>query len=210
MIDNCLDELINEPTHFRNTPTCIDLIFTDQSNSFVNSGTLHSLIPSCHHNIIYGTLNFSAPSPPPYKRKLWLFNRANTSEINAELASIDWVEKFNNVNVNEMTESFNSTFLRIMDKHIPNKVVTIRDKDAPWITNTIKNKIKRKFKTYKKWKDTDDITYKNKFKQMQSDINLLIKEAKAKYNQDTCHKLSQPDNEHIFWSTFKRLTNSKK
>lgn len=210
MLQNCLNELINEPTHFRNNPTCIDLIFTDRPTSFVSSGTFPSIIPSCHHNIIHGTLNFSVPSPPAYKRKLWFYDKANRPSIKEAFSLIDWQANFNGKNVNQMTEFFNSTVLDIMSKNIPNKTAIINDKDAPWITASIKNKIKRKYKVFKKWKITGEIVYKNKFKQMQSQINLLINDAKQSYHQEMCNKLCKPDNEHVFWTTFNRLTNNKK
>ena len=210
MLENQLEELVNEATHFRNTPTCIDLIFTNQPNFFVDVGTLPSPVPTCHHNIIHGTLNCSVPTPPPYQRKLWKYGKANITLIKDELKAIDWIEEFNQKNVNEMTERFNSLFLSTMEKHIPNKIITINEKDAPWLSNTLKNKIKRKHKIFKKWKDTNNNNHMIKYKQLQSDINRLTKEAKKKYNIKMSEKLSSPGNEHIFWTAFNRLTNNKK
>ena len=51
-----LSQLIDKPTHFlENSESCIDLIFTDQPNLFLNSGTHPSLFESCHHDIIHGS-----------------------------------------------------------------------------------------------------------------------------------------------------------
>ena len=210
MLDNCLEQLINLPTHSRNSETCIDLIFTNQPTHFTSSAVLPSPIKTCHHSIVHGTLKFSVPSPPPYKRKLWSYNKADISTIREKVALIDWNEIFINKNVNEMTKLFNANILSIMDKYIPNKNVTIYDKDAPWINNHIKKKIKRKIKLHNKWKKTGNIIFKNKFKELQSEIFKLVDEAKIKHQQDICKKLNKPDNEHVFWSTIKRLTNNKK
>ena len=210
MLDNCLEELVNSPTHFRNSATCIDLIFTNQPTHFVSTSVLPSPILACHHSIIHGTLNFSVPCPPPYKRKLWSYNRADNAAIREKLTIIDWNVLFANKNVNEMTEIFNSKVIAIMDKHIPNKNVIINDKDAPWITKHIKNKVKRKLKLYKKWKETSNIADKKKFKEIQAEIFKLVNEAKLAHHQKVCDQLNRPENEHIFWSTIKRLTNNKK
>ena len=50
-----LVQVINEPTNFEpyENPSCIDLIFTDQQNLILSSGTRSSLDPYCHHQIIY-------------------------------------------------------------------------------------------------------------------------------------------------------------
>ena len=52
-------QFISEPTHLLPTSTyCIDLIFTDQSNSVVDSGKHSSLNPKCHHQITYCKLAY--------------------------------------------------------------------------------------------------------------------------------------------------------
>ena len=46
-----LTQLIVEPTNFEpnKNPSCIDLIFTDQPNIVIESGTRSSLDPFCRH-----------------------------------------------------------------------------------------------------------------------------------------------------------------
>ena len=45
-----LSQLLNEPTNFEpnKNPSCIDLIFTDQPNCVIESGTRPSLDNLCH------------------------------------------------------------------------------------------------------------------------------------------------------------------
>ena len=60
---------ITEPTHlFPTSISCIDLIFTDQSNLVIDSGTHSSLNPKCHHQNTYCKLNLNIKYPPPYQR----------------------------------------------------------------------------------------------------------------------------------------------
>ena len=68
LLSNNLEELINEPAHFREngTQSCIDLVCTRQSYLFTDIGVLSSLDSHSKHNIIYGTLNFHIPPPPPH------------------------------------------------------------------------------------------------------------------------------------------------
>ena len=41
---------------------------------------------------------------------------------------------------------FTDIFLRIMSKHISNKIITCNDKDAPWITPQVKDFHQTKYK----------------------------------------------------------------
>ena len=78
---NGLSQLINEPTHIQtNSPSCIDLIFTDQENFCVNSGIHSSLHPYCHHQIVYSSFNFNIYYLPPYQRLAWDYKKANSLE----------------------------------------------------------------------------------------------------------------------------------
>ena len=71
MSDLGLHQLISGPTHMiGHSKSCIDLIFTDQPNLFIEFGIHPSLHEQCHHQIIYGELSVKNPFPPPYSRKL--------------------------------------------------------------------------------------------------------------------------------------------
>ena len=56
-------QLITEPTNFEpnENPTCIDLIFSDQPNPFLESGTRCSLDPFCHHQITHCRFIYKIP-----------------------------------------------------------------------------------------------------------------------------------------------------
>ena len=75
-------QLINEPTHIqRNSSSCIDLIFTDQPSLAVNSGVHASLHPNCHYQIIHTSFNLNITYPPPYKRLIWDYKKADSEKI---------------------------------------------------------------------------------------------------------------------------------
>ena len=73
-----LMQLFNEPTNFEpnKNPSCIDLIFTDQPNLVIESGTRPSLDNICHHQITYCRMNFQITTAPHFDKKIWHFNRA--------------------------------------------------------------------------------------------------------------------------------------
>ena len=55
--------MINKPTHFiSESSSCIDLIFSSNTSFIKNCGSELPIYEKCHHNIIYGALNFHVPS----------------------------------------------------------------------------------------------------------------------------------------------------
>ena len=62
-----LHQLISDPTHILpNSSSCIDLIFTDQTNLVVDTGVHLSLHPNYHHQITYCKFNLFIKYPAPY------------------------------------------------------------------------------------------------------------------------------------------------
>ena len=77
-----LQQLIKEPTHvFTDSSSCIDLLFTSQSNLVIESGVHSSLHQNCNHQIIYAKINLKVFYPSPYKREIWHYQRANVDQI---------------------------------------------------------------------------------------------------------------------------------
>ena len=135
-------------------PSCIDLIFTDQHNFVLESGTRASLDVVCHHQIIYCRVNLKPISPPPYERKVWHYNRAIIPLLRRSIVKFDWGNHFrNNSNTNWQAESFNEILLNIISKFVPNKIVKVKPKEPSWIATHLKSMLKihnRLYKTYKR------------------------------------------------------------
>ena len=99
-------QLINEPTYFVNkTYSCIVITVSSDLNITRNCGIEKRFHEKCHHSIIYGTLNFNVPLPPPYYREIWDHKYANTENIQIQnsISTFDWQKAFKNKNINEMT-----------------------------------------------------------------------------------------------------------
>ena len=96
-------QLINEPIHFLNkTFSCIDLIFSSNLNITRNCGIEKTIHEKCHHDIIYGTLNFNVPLLPPYYREIWDYKHADTENIQKAVSLFDWQKASKNKNTNKM------------------------------------------------------------------------------------------------------------
>ena len=74
---------------FKESTSCIDLIFIDQP-SFVSDnrvyGSLHS---SCHHQIILCTFNLNIVYHPLYQSLLWNYKKDDVSNIEKALQLVN-------------------------------------------------------------------------------------------------------------------------
>ena len=82
--------------------------------------------------------------PPPYQRRVSDFKRANIDSIRKAIKMIDWHFMLLNKNVHEQVSTFNTTLMDIFSNYIPNIYITVDDKEPPWMTKAIKNKINLK------------------------------------------------------------------
>ena len=132
-------QLINELTHILgNSSSCIDLVFSSQSNLVKESGVLPSLHPNCHHQVIFVRFNLVIHYPPPYEREVWHYNLADTELINQAINNFNWDIALATDDVNLQVSTFNETILNIIRNHIPHEVIVCDDKDPPWVNKHIK------------------------------------------------------------------------
>ena len=209
---NNLHQLINEPTNIRcESMSCIDLIITDQPNLFVESGVHPSLDVHCQHQLVYGKLNLSMPSPPPYKRTIWDYTKADIQYIRNAVSEINWKSRFSGLDPNKMVEVFTTAIYSLLSLNIPNKVVKFDDKDAPWVTAEVKTAIRRKHRVYRKYLDRGrKLEDWMKVKDVKRETSKKILDAKESYYLGLGRKLSDPNNGiKTYWSTLNRLMNKK-
>ena len=179
-----MHQLISEPTHIMgDSKSCIDVIFTDQPKLFVESGVHPSLHEQCHHQIVYGELSIKNLSPPPYRRRIWFYNHADVLAIRKSIQMFRWRESIGDlICPNKQVEMMIETLLNIFSNFIPNKVITVRPRQAPWITQSIKNFIQKKNRAYKSFarngRPHDKLEAMN---QMISKGSKLIEDAKDRY-----------------------------
>ena len=69
---------------------CIDLVFTNQPHLVMESRVHNSLSSTCHHEILFANFSLKFEYPPPYRRILWDYSRADKGSINRAINAIDW------------------------------------------------------------------------------------------------------------------------
>ena len=79
---NSLNQIIDGPTHILpNSASCIDLIFTTETNFVTDPRVLPSLFLRCYHQLIFAKVSFTTSFPPAYEGRIWDFSRANINAI---------------------------------------------------------------------------------------------------------------------------------
>ena len=140
---------MSEPTHIlQNSLSCTDLVFTDQTCLVVDSGVHTTLHENYHHQITYCKLNLKIVCPPPYERLVWDFKKADVNAITNAINQVNWKFLSSFKNVPQQVNILNKT-INISSNFMPNKFVTFHDKDPPWMTQKLKEKIKWKYKVYR-------------------------------------------------------------
>ena len=62
---------------------------------------------------------------------------------------MNWERLFDQKDINAQVVALNETILNVFRNYVPNKYITIDDKDPVWMNETIKSKIKAKNALYK-------------------------------------------------------------
>ena len=98
-----------------------------------------------------------------------------------------------------------------MEAQIPNKIVTINDKDAPWVTSSVKNILHKNKNIYADWvKKGRNPQTMDRIQRSQLEINCKVNEAKCIYISNLSKQLCDPATGHkSFWSAYKQLSNKK-
>ena len=146
-------QLINLLTHRTNKSySCIDLIFTSNSNLITELGIEKSLyVDSFHHSIIFGKMNLNVPLPPPKSREVWDYNKAEKESIQKSLKICNWARLSINLTINEIVELLSNTLINIFKNYIPNKKIKFKHGEAPWINKNIKSSLRNRSRLTKRY-----------------------------------------------------------
>ena len=209
-----LNQLIGEPTHIlpNASSSCIDLIFSSADHLSLDSGVLPSLYPRCHHQIVFCKINFKIPFPPSYKRRIWDFSRANSMAIQRAIDMIDWDIFFEGRDINGQVSLLTETLLNIFSNFVPNKIITVKNKDSVWMTAGVKQLLLQKAKIYERYvkngRTEEDF---ETLSAAQSRCKKAIKDAKKSYYTRLANSLNDPSlASKKYWSILNQFLHKKK
>ena len=138
--------------------------------------------------------------------------KADSEKIRKALDLVNWEHLFGNKGINEQVSILNETILNVFSNYVPNKYITIDDKDPPWMNETVKLKIKEKDTMYNKY--IKNGRFESDFVLLETSIielNELIDTTKTLYYENLGKKLNNPLLQaKTYWSILKTFYNGKK
>ena len=106
---------------------------------------------------------------------------------------IDWERCIQHKDPFNQVEFLTNAILNVFTNFCPNKTIKCHFKDAPWMTNEIKLKLREKTKIYKKYvKNINDLGYKELLNNKRTEVADLVASAKQNYYVNEGNKLLDP------------------
>ena len=151
-----LHQLVDQPTYITkngNSKTLVDLVCVGQPNLVVGNEVIGSIYNKSHHQINHVKLNFKCFPPPPYKRLIWHYARANIDMLQRACRMYDWVGELTNLmnDPEAQVEHFDEIISNISKNFIPHEKKTFYAGDPPWLTKNCKNFYKKYNRSYKRY-----------------------------------------------------------
>ena len=122
-----------------------------------------------------------------------MYNKADIGKMCSTISSVKWADTLKDKTPDQMVDLFQDKFIATMNTYIPNKNITIKESDAPWVTPEVKSFLRKNRRVFKKWidrgrpPDGKDIVTKT-----QCETNKIISNAKKKYTSDMVTKFVTP------------------
>ena len=189
---NHLSSHINEPTRITpQTQSCLDRIVSNIPQYVVHTEVLSPLLTNDHCTIGI-TLRFAIHTNTSYSRTMWDYQRANYEGLISFLNNIDWNIVCNSfTDVDEAAESWANTLLDGVRSFIPHKVVTIRLRDKPWYTNSLRRCKRKLDRCHKRAKQRNNEHSWATFRSLRNSYIQLCRDAEKRYEKDQIDHLSQ-------------------
>ena len=141
-----------------------------------------------------------------YKRKIWNYARADFDKFREILREHDLATQIQHTDIDTGVQQITEAVFDAASKSVPNKTITIRPNDHPWITCHIKNLIRKRKRCHKKFKKTANIHYWDKYKILRNTtINEIRRSKKDYYDKLEDMLTSENPNSKLFWKTSKQL-----
>ena len=107
-----------------------------------------------YHCPVFGILKFSKPKIKAFKRYIWSYDKGNYEPLRNKARDTDW-DSIRIENIDTYATNISNSILAIASECIPNKCITVKPPDPPWITSVLKRQIHERRRAYRKAKATN-------------------------------------------------------
>ena len=112
--------------------------------------------------------------------------------------------------IDDTVDYFQNLFLETSQLHIPHKTVTIRPKDKPWFTNTVRRAFRKRDRAHTRWKKNPTNQNYNTYHTLRHEANQAKSIAKTEHFTKLSQKLVDPStSSKQYWNITKQLYGNK-
>ena len=197
-----LTQVVPQPTHISPSgrASLIDLVLLSSPSQLVSCNVIPPLGNS-DHNGINLTIKCFQNTPPVKSRKrtIWRYSHADFDKANRLINATDWTFLDNETNIDAVWTTWESKFMTIMEECIPRATIFPR-RNLPWMSRSIRAKIRKRNSAYKKARETGGTTTWKKYTSLRNQVVHTLRQAK----KDHLKKVSSQGSKQ-FWKTVKFL-----
>ncbi len=199
-----LKNLIKEPTCFKNpdNPSSIDVILTNSKNLFHKSVALETGI-SDHHKMVVTVMKVYSEKQKPIEVNYRSYKNFNLHSFNDDLENA--LEQYDKTHMTY--DDFKSVFMKILEKHAPNKKKYLRGNNAPFMSKRLSKEIMHRSKLKNLFNKNPSEENSKLYKRQRNFCVSLLKKEKKKYYNNLDLKVLE-DNKN-FWKRVKPLFSGK-
>ena len=206
-----LHQMVHEPTHILGpTANILDLLITD-SPGYVNDLQILPPLGSLHQ-VVYAKFKIQYRRDCTYTREIWDYKKGDYIGLNDELKNVPWGVGLNMYDeIDDITDHWQSSFLEVCKRKIPNRIIKIRPTDKPWITHEVKINIRKRNRLYKSYKRSKNPIHEAIWKEAAKTTNFIMNQAKLAHTEKIKSLLSNISiGEKSYWKIAKEVYGSKK
>ena len=198
-----LKNLIKEPKCFKSdNPKCIDLILTNRSSSFQNSGTIETGLSDFHSMVVTELKGGFIKRGP----KIILYRDYSKFEVNNFRQALK--DSLNEMDGNDTEFSeFNRRVETVLNEHAPIKKKYVGANDGPFMTKALRKAIYTRTNLRNRYNKLRSQENWNAFKKQRNKCVKMLRQAKFDYYK-TLDIKCLTDNRK-FWKTVKPLFSDK-
>ncbi len=128
-----------------NTSTLLDHVYVSEP-SMVVSCKVHPPLQGSDHNSVLVNFSFEITrSPPVTTRRVWLHKRADFEAINDDLSTaLPVVDELTISDIDGAWNVFQHLFLSTLKRHIPQRSMSGKKKQVPWLTALVLRRISKR------------------------------------------------------------------
>ena len=205
------EQLITAPTHFtEHSQSLIDLMIVKDKEHIISSFVSDPFVPDLirYHCPIVTILKFSKHIQHTFKRRIWLYDKGDYTSYKDKLRAVDWNNILSDQNLEQTAINITNSIILAASETIPNKLVTIRPNDIPWMHRDIRKLINTRRKLHKQAKHTNTESDWDKFRQARNQVTKEIRIAKHNHHNKLIEQINASNTTAKQWFKLaKRLTN---